>query len=103
MDGPRENPRAPPVARSISRQAVDTLARPLGQPNGPKVMLLVTSQPAEALALGETALAVHDKVLGRDHTYGVTANAFDALGRAEQAKALRERYGLTDPEKPKAS
>jgi hypothetical protein len=108
MDGPRENPRAPPVARSISRQAVETLARPFGQPNGPKVMLLVTSQPAEALALGETALAVHDKVLGRDHTWtkdsaGVTANAFDALGRAEQAKALRERYGLTDPEKPKAS
>ncbi len=27
----------------------------------------------------------------------------DALGRAEEAKALRERYGLTGPEKPKSS
>ena len=33
----------------------------------------------------------------------VTADAFDALGRAEEAKALRERYGLTGPENPKPS
>jgi hypothetical protein len=26
-----------------------------------------------------------------------------ALGRTEEAKALRERYGLTEPEKPKSS
>jgi hypothetical protein len=44
----------------------------------------------ETLAPGQTALAVHDKVLRRDHTWTkdsarVTANAFDALGRAEQA------------------
>src|SRR4051812_4614187 len=30
----RRNPRGPPVARSISRQAVDTLARPLGLRTG---------------------------------------------------------------------
>ena len=28
----------------------------------------------------------------------VTADVLDALGRAEEAKALRERYGLTPPE-----
>jgi hypothetical protein len=33
----------------------------------------------------------------------VAANALDTLGRAEEAQALRERYGLTEPEKPKAS
>jgi tetratricopeptide (TPR) repeat protein len=67
-------------------------------------LLLGSSQPTEALALGETGLAGHDKVLGRDHAWtkesaGVTADALDALGRTEEAKALRERYGLTGPEK----
>ena len=56
--------------------------------------------PTEALALGETALAAHDKVLGRDHAWTkdsarITADALDALGRAEEAKA--------GPEKPKSS
>ena len=64
--------------------------------------------PDEALTLGETALAAHDKILGRDHAWTkdsarVTADALDALGRTEEAKALRERYGVTEPEKPKAS
>ena len=59
--------------------------------------------PTEALALGETALAAHDKALGRDHAWTkdsarVTADALDALGRTEEAKALRERYGVTAPE-----
>jgi hypothetical protein len=27
----------------------------------------------------------------------------DALGRTVEAKALRERYGLTEPENPKSS
>jgi hypothetical protein len=30
-------------------------------------------------------------------------DALDALDRAEKAKALRERYGLTEPEKPQSS
>ena len=64
-------------------------------------------QPTEALALGETALTAYDKLLGRDHAWTkdsarVTADALDALGRTEEAKALRERYGVTEPEKPKA-
>ena len=33
----------------------------------------------------------------------VTADALDALGRTEKAKALRERCGVTEPEKPKSS
>ena len=62
----------------------------------------------EALSLGDTALAAHHKVLGRDHTWTkdsarVTAEALDALGRAEEAKALRERYGVTPPENPHSS
>jgi hypothetical protein len=62
----------------------------------------------EALALGDTALAACDKLLGRHRAWTkesarVTADALDALGRAEEAKALRERYGVTEPQKPKAS
>ena len=68
----------------------------------------MSGQPTEALALGETALTAHDKVLGRDHPWTkdsarVTADALDALGRTEEAKALRERYGLTGPESPEPS
>jgi tetratricopeptide (TPR) repeat protein len=71
-------------------------------------LLLMSGQPTEALSLGETALTAHDKALGRDHAWTkesarVTADALDALGRAEEAKALRERFGLTEPEKPKSS
>jgi hypothetical protein len=55
-------------------------------------------QPAQALALGQIALSAHDKSLGADHAWtkdsaGTTADALDALGRSEEAKALRERYG----------
>jgi hypothetical protein len=62
----------------------------------------------EALALGDTALAAHDKLLGRHHAWTkdsarVTADALDALGRAEEAKELRERYGVTPPENPHSS
>ena len=44
-------------------------------------------------------------VLGRDHAWTkdsarVTADALDALGRAEEATVLRERYGLTGSEDP---
>jgi hypothetical protein len=49
--------------------------------------------------LGETATGALEKALGRDHkstkeSACVTADALDALGRAEEAKAMRERYGL---------
>jgi hypothetical protein len=49
--------------------------------------------------MGQIAVAAHDKVLGRDHTEtrnsaGVTADAFDALGRVDEAAAMREKYGI---------
>jgi hypothetical protein len=61
--------------------------------------------PTEALTLGETALSAHCKVLGREHaatktSAAATAECLDALGRTEEAEALRERYGLTEPERP---
>jgi hypothetical protein len=70
-------------------------------------LLLTTGQPTEALTLAETALTAHEKLLGRDHAWTkdsarVTAYALDALGRTEEAKALRERYGITQPENPEA-
>ena len=62
----------------------------------------------EALALGGTALAAHDKLLGRHHAWTeesarITADALDALVRTEEAKALRERYSLMEADKPKSS
>lgn len=62
-------------------------------------LLLTTGKPGEAVVLAETALAAHDKLLGRDHIWTkdsarVTADAFDALGRNEEAKALRDLHGL---------
>jgi hypothetical protein len=48
------------------------------------------------------------KVIGQIHPWTkdsarVTADALDALGRTEEAKALREKYGLTPPENPQSS
>jgi tetratricopeptide (TPR) repeat protein len=65
-----------------------------------RLLLMTCRSTTEALALGEAALAAHDKVLGRDHVWTkdsarVTGDALDALGRTEEAKALRERYGVT--------
>ena len=62
--------------------------------------LLITSCHArEALGSAETALRGHEKVLGPSHrwtkdTARVTAEALDALGCADQAAALRARYGV---------
>jgi hypothetical protein len=49
--------------------------------------------------LGQTALAAHENALGSDHVWTtdsarVTADALDVLGRADEATALRTRYGL---------
>jgi tetratricopeptide (TPR) repeat protein len=71
-------------------------------------LLLLVGRPTEALSLGETALSAHEKIFGRDHTWTkdsarVTADALDALGRTEEAKALRERYGVASSDKPKPS
>ena len=66
------------------------------------------SRPTEALALGETALAAADKALGPDHAWTkdsarVTADALDALGRTEEARALREKYGVASSDDSKRS
>jgi tetratricopeptide (TPR) repeat protein len=71
-------------------------------------LLVGTARPSQALALAEAALATHQAASGSSHRWTkdsarVTADALDALGRAEEAKALRERYGVTEPETPKAS
>jgi hypothetical protein len=71
-------------------------------------LLLLSGSLTEALTLGKTALAAHDKVMGQHHpltkdSARITADALDALGRTEEAKALREQYGLTPPEKPQSS
>jgi eukaryotic-like serine/threonine-protein kinase len=62
-------------------------------------LLVATGCGAQALGLGQTALAAHESALGRDHAWTkdsarVTADALAALGRADEAAALRERYGL---------
>ncbi len=62
-------------------------------------VLLAMGHPAQALALSETALAGHDKALGPNNPWTkdsarVNAEALDALGRAEDAAALRAHYAL---------
>jgi hypothetical protein len=59
-------------------------------------------------AFAETALAIHAASSGPNHPWtkdsaSVTAEALDVLGRTGEAKALRERYGLTPPENPQPS
>ena len=71
-------------------------------------LLVSTERTSEALAFGEAALATHQAASGSSHprtkdSARVTADALDALGRTEDAKALRERYGLTELEEPKSS
>jgi Tetratricopeptide repeat len=70
-------------------------------------LLLLIGSPTEALTLGDIALTAHHKVLGRDHAWTkdsarTTASALDALGRTDEASALREKYGIA-PEAPSAS
>jgi tetratricopeptide (TPR) repeat protein len=62
-------------------------------------VLLAMGHPAQALALSETALASHDKALGPNNPWTkdsarVNAEALDALGRGEDAAALRTHYAL---------
>jgi tetratricopeptide (TPR) repeat protein len=71
-----------------------------------KRALAIGASHAKRSPLGETAFGAHDITLGRDHDLSkdsarVTADALDALGRTEEAKALRERYGVTSSDEPK--
>jgi tetratricopeptide (TPR) repeat protein len=60
-------------------------------------LLLASANADEALAHGAVALAAHDKALGPNHSWtkdsvSITADALDALGRADEAAARREKY-----------
>jgi tetratricopeptide (TPR) repeat protein len=62
-------------------------------------LLLNQHRPADALRLGQSALATHERVNGPSHPWTknsarVTADALAALGRAEETKALRGKYGI---------
>jgi hypothetical protein len=62
-------------------------------------VLLAIGGAAQALGLGETALAAHESALGPEHAWTkdsarVTAEALDSLGRTDEATATRARYGL---------
>jgi tetratricopeptide (TPR) repeat protein len=71
-------------------------------------LLVQTGRAAEALTVAQPALAIHEATSGLNSPWTkgcarVTADALDALGRTEEAKALREKYGITEPEKAKFS
>ena len=62
-------------------------------------VLLDSGRPSEALCAAERALAAHEATGGPHHNWTkdsarVTADALDALGRAEKAKELRARYEI---------
>jgi tetratricopeptide (TPR) repeat protein len=62
-------------------------------------LLLMTDRAAQALQLGRAALSTHEHASGPNHPWTkdsarVTADAFDALGRAAEATSMREQYGL---------
>jgi Tetratricopeptide repeat len=62
-------------------------------------LLLDTGRAAAALDLVQAALATHEATSGPNHLWTkdsarITADALGALGRAEEAAALRERYGI---------
>jgi hypothetical protein len=61
--------------------------------------LLAADNASASLALGEIALAAHEKALGSNHAWTkdsayVTGEALEALGRPDEAAALRARYGI---------
>jgi tetratricopeptide (TPR) repeat protein len=62
-------------------------------------LLLDTGHAADAYAAAATALAIHAAAIGPHHSWTkdsarVTTDALDALGRADEAAALREKYGI---------
>ena len=70
-------------------------------------LLVAAGSAAEALTFGETALAGYEKTLGKNHrstkdAARTTADALAALGRNDEAAALRNRYGLEPDTRPAA-
>jgi hypothetical protein len=58
-------------------------------------------RPAKRCRAPGRALAAHERANGPNHLWtkdsaGVTAAALAALGRAEEAQALRKKYSLED-------
>jgi hypothetical protein len=63
-------------------------------------LLVAAGDPTAALVFAETAFDAYANAFGSCHPWTkdsarVTAEALEALGRTEEAGALRERYGLT--------
>ena len=68
-------------------------------------LLVETGRASEGLTFAQSALAIHEAASGLNHPWTkdsarVTADALDALGRTEEANALRERYGVTSSDEP---
>ncbi len=97
----------PAAARPLCERALAIYEQALG-PDHPNTnrgrrnlarLLLATGGAAQALGLGEAALAAHERALGPEHAWTkdsarVTAEALDALGRNDDAAAMRQRHGL---------
>jgi tetratricopeptide (TPR) repeat protein len=95
------------AAAPLSRRAIASSEKALGadhpvtqlyQINYAR-LLIMTDRAAEALSVAQAALAVHDRVNGSSHPWTqasarVTAYALDALGRGDEAKAVRARYAI---------
>jgi tetratricopeptide (TPR) repeat protein len=69
-------------------------------------LLLDTERPAQALPIAETALAIHATASGPSHPWTkdsakVAADALSALGRAEEAMALRAKFEVSNDAKMK--
>jgi Tfp pilus assembly protein PilF len=64
-------------------------------------LLLMTGRSEEGFRVAQAALATHARVNGPQHLWTkdsarIAADALDALSRAEEAKALREKHGIAD-------
>jgi tetratricopeptide (TPR) repeat protein len=67
-------------------------------------LLAQAGQAAEAHTISEAALAIHTATKGENHPWTkdsarVTADALDALGRGDEAAAVREKYGIASNNK----
>jgi len=65
-------------------------------------LLLGTGDPIRAVIVGRAALAVAGRYGVPEDSARVTADALHALGRTDEASAMREKYGIT-PEVPSTS
>jgi tetratricopeptide (TPR) repeat protein len=96
-------------AEPLYREVIASLTEELG-PDYPvtaraqrnlAMLLLLTKRPELALPLAEAALRVHAKAGGdpgwTKDSARTCAQALDALGRKDEAKDIRRRYGLDQP------